>query len=223
MTGKHPIVITIGRQFGSGGRELGRKLAERLGFRYYDKELLSEAAEHAGVDKAFFERCDERFPTFFNGIFSFAFGLSNVNFYAGSTSISDDSIYRAQSDFIHSLADKSDCVIVGRTADYVLRDHERLVNIFVHAPIDSCVARIMARDGGSLTPEKARAKALKMNKLRANYYNFYTDKVWGAASSYDLTFDTSRMPMDRIVDVIVAYITNRFPDFLRSRQELSTQ
>ncbi|MDE5686291.1 MAG: cytidylate kinase-like family protein [Paramuribaculum sp.] len=213
MTGKHPIVITIGRQFGSGGRELGRKLADRLGFRYYDKELLSEAAEHAGVDKAFFERCDERFPTFFNGIFSSAFGLSNVNFYAGSTSISDDSIYRAQSDFIHSLADRSDCVIVGRTADYVLRDHERLVNIFVHAPIDSCVARIMARDGGSLTPDKARAKALKMNKLRANYYNFYTDKVWGAASSYDLTFDTSRMPMDRIVDVIVAYITSRFPDF----------
>lgn len=213
MTGKHPIVITIGRQFGSGGRELGRKLAERLGFKYYDKELLSEAAEHAGVDKAFFERCDERFPTFFNGIFSSAFGLSNVNFYAGSTSISDDSIYRAQSDFIHSLADRSDCVIVGRTADYVLRDHERLVNIFVHAPIDNCVSRIMAREEENLTPDKARAKALKMNKLRANYYNFYTDKVWGAASSYDLTFDTSRMPMDRIVDVIVAYITSRFPDF----------
>ena len=213
MTVNQPIVITIGRQFGSGGRELGKKLADRLGFKYYDKELLSEAAEHAGVDKAFFERCDERFPKFFNGIFSFAFGLSNVNCYAGSTSISDDSIYRAQSDFIHSLAERSNCVIVGRTSDYVLRDHERLVNIFVHAPIENCVARIMARDEENLTAEKARAKAIRMNKLRANYYNFYTDKEWGAASSYDLTFDTSRIGMDKVVDVIVAYITSRFPDF----------
>lgn len=207
-----PIVITIGRQFGSGGRELGHKLAARLGFKYYDKELLSEAAKHAGVRQSFFERNDERFPSFLNGIFSFSFGLSSVNCYAGSTSISDDSLYRAQSDFIHSLADKDHCVIVGRTADYVLRDHDRLVNVFVHAPADCCVKRIMERDA-SLTEDKARARAQKVNKLRSNYYNFYTDKTWGHATSYDLTFDTSLMSMDDIVEVISEYVKRRFPDF----------
>jgi len=206
------IVITIGRQFGSGGRELGRKLSNRLGFKYYDKELLSEAARQAGVDEHFFKLNDERFPSFLNGIFSFAFGLNNISCYAGSTSISDDSLYRAQSDFIHSLAEKENCIIVGRTSDYVLRDHDRLVNLFVHAPMESCVKRIMERDD-SVTPDKARSKAQKVNKLRANYYNFYTDKTWGAAASYDLSLDTSLMSMDDIVELVVDYICRRFPDF----------
>lgn len=212
-TKQQPIVVTIGRQFGSGGRELGRKLSKRLGFKYYDKELLSEAARQAGVDEYFFKLNDERFPPFLNGIFSFAFGLNNVNCYTGSTSISDDSLYRAQSDFIHSLADKENCVIVGRTSDYVLRDHERLVNLFVHAPMESCVKRIMGRAEEQLTPDKARAKATKVNKLRANYYNFYTDKTWGAAQSYDISLDTSLLPMDEIVEIVVDYICRRFPDF----------
>ncbi len=207
---KDNIVITVGRQFGSGGRELGRKLADRLGIKYYDKELLSEAAKRAGVSPEFFEKNDERFPTFLNGIFSFAFGFNPLNCYAGSTSISDDSLYRAQSDFIHSLAEEDSCVIVGRSSDYVLRDHPRAVNIFVHAPIDKCVERIMRRDDGSLTAEKAKSKAQRINKLRANYYNFYTDKTWGAASSYDLTFDTSLMSMDDIVEVICDYLSRRF-------------
>ncbi len=212
MSDKQPVVITIGRQFGSGGRELGRKLSHRLGYKYYDKELLREAARQAGVGEEFFERNDERFPSFLNGIFSFAFGLNSVNCYAGSTSISDDSLYRAQSDFIHSLAEKEPCIIVGRTADYVLRDHSKLVNIFVHAPAEKCAARIMAREEENLTEEKARAKANKINKLRANYYNFYTDKTWGAASSYDMSLDTSVMSMDQLVEVIVEYLSRRFPD-----------
>lgn len=211
MLNNPPIIITVGRQFGSGGRVLGRKLADRLGFGYYDKELLAQAARQAGVGEEFFERNDERFPSFINGLFSFAMGLNNVNCYAGSTSISGDSLYRAQSDFIHSLADKESCVIVGRTADYVLRDYPRTVNIFVHAPVEECARRIMKRDADAPTLEKARNKAVKLNKLRANYYNFYTDKEWGAASSYDLCIDTSLMPMDGIVEVIVEYLRRRFP------------
>lgn len=212
MSDKQPIVITIGRQFGSGGRELGRKLSARLGYKYYDKELLREAAKHAGVGEEFFERNDERFPSFLNGIFSFAFGLNSVNCYTGSTSISDDSLYRAQSDFIHSLAEKEPCVIVGRTSDYVLRDHERLVNIFVHAPMENCVRRIMSREEERLTEDKARSKANKVNRLRANYYNFYTDKAWGVSSSYNLSLDTSVMSMDDLVEVVVEYLKRRFPD-----------
>lgn len=209
---KENIVVTIGRQFGSGGRELGKKLAERLGAKYYDKELLSEAARRSGMSEEFFERNDERFPSFINGLFSFAFGYTSGNIFSGSTSISDDSLYRAQSDFIHQLAEEESCVIVGRTSDYVLRDHPRTVNVFVHAPEEACIDRIMARkfDPDVTSREKARAKARRINKLRSNYYNFYTDKQWGDAASYDLTFDTSRMPIDEIVEVIVDYINRRF-------------
>lgn len=212
------IVVTIGRQFGSGGRELGQKLAKRLGFSYFDKELLSRAAEHSGVSREFFEQRDERFPSFLNGLFSFAHGYNSVNCYCGSTSISDDSIYRAQSELISQLASEGSCVIVGRTADYVLRDYPHAVNVFVHANEDDCARRIMSRNASKddadepTTIERAKAKARKINKLRANYYNFYTDKTWGAASSYDLTFNTSTMPIDDIVEVIAKYISLRFGD-----------
>lgn len=211
MDTKQPIVITIGRQFGSGGRELGRTIADALGFKYYDKELLSEAAKRAGMSPEFFERNDERAPTFLNGIFSFSFGFAPTNVYAGSTSISDDSLYRAQSDFIHSLADKDSCVIVGRSADYVLRDHPRCVSLFVHAPMEKCIDRIISRQP-ELTRDKARARAEKINRLRANYYNFYTDKTWGAASSYDMTLDTSVLSMRDITEIVRLYLEKRFPD-----------
>ena len=204
------VVITIGRQFGSGGRELGMLLAETFGFKYYDKELLREAAKRAGMSEEFFEKNDERFPSFLNGLFSFAFGMTPSSFYAGSTSISDDSLYRAQSDFIRSLAQSESCVIVGRSSDYVLRDCKNTVNIFVHAPMDVCVERILRRDP-TLTKEKALTKAVKVNRLRSNYYNFYTDKVWGAADSYDLTFDTSLLSMPDLVEVVRSYINLRFP------------
>lgn len=210
MNTTQPIVITIGRQFGSGGRELGRTLADAFGFKYYDKELLSEAAKRAGMSPEFFERNDERAPTFLNGIFSFSFGFAPTNVYAGSTSISDDSLYRAQSDFIHSLAEEGSCVIVGRSADYVLRDHPRCVKIFVHAPMEKCIDRITSRQP-ELTREKARARAEKINRLRANYYNFYTDKTWGAASSYDLTLDTSLLSMQDLTELVRLYLDKRFP------------
>lgn len=206
---KEKYVITIGRQFGSGGRELGRRLAERLGIKYYDKELLLEAARKAGVNPEFFERSDERFPSFLSGLFSFALGYSSFNLYAGSSSISDEQIYKAQSDFIRSLGSETSCVIVGRTADYVLRDHPRVVSVFVHASAEECGRRIMSREP-SLTLEKAIAKYHKINKLRSNYYNFYTDKEWGSAGSYDLTIDTSKLPMEAVVEVIRAYIEARF-------------
>lgn len=202
------FVITIGRQFGSGGRELGQALAREMGIRYYDKEMLHEAARRVGMSKEFFEKSDERFPSFFNGIFSFSHGYNASNLFAGSTSISDENIYRAQSDFILAAAEAESCVFVGRSADYVLRHHPRCLNIFVHAPIDACVRRIVAR--GDTTPEKARAQAEKINRLRADYYNFYTDKTWGAAESYDLCIDTSLLPISDIVEMIKLYVARRF-------------
>lgn len=206
---KNNYVITIGRQFGSGGRELGKLIAQKLGITYYDKELLIEAAKKAGVSPEFFERNDEKAPRFLSGLLSFTMGYNPYSLYSGSTSISDDSIYTAQSDFIHHAAEQGPCVIVGRSADYVLRDHPRCANIFVHAPVDTCVDRIMRR-GDKTTREQARAMAEKTNKLRANYYNFYTDKTWGDARSYDLTIDSSLMPMEDVADMVIEYVKRRF-------------
>lgn len=209
MEDNNNFVITIGRQFGSGGRELGRMLAERLGIGFYDKKLLAEAARESGMCAEFFEKADEKAPSFLSGLFSFNFGYNPLPCYAGSTSISDDSIYRAQSDFIVSLARKGSCVIVGRSADYILRDCPRCVNLFVHASMEDRIARIMKRGDGT-TPEQARSMAEKTNKLRANYYNFYTDKTWGDAASYDLTFNSSLLSMEDIVELVVSYIERRF-------------
>lgn len=217
MTDKNPkqsqaprhIVITVGRQFGSGGRELGRKIAERLGIAYYDKELLCKAASDAGVAQSFVEEHDERVPKFLSSAISFNMGVSPVAWYQGPSSISGDSIYGAQGDAIRRLAAEGPCVIVGRTADYLLRDFPCVINIFVHAPIENCVDRICSRTP-SLTRQKARQLAEKTNKLRASYYNFYTDKRWGDTLSYDLTIDTSLLSTDDIADLVVDYAKRRF-------------
>ncbi len=211
MSPSSPVVIAIGRQMGSGGREFGHRLAAALNIGYYDKELLRDAARSAGMCDEFFERSDERMPHFFDGAISFAMGFAPSSIYAGPTAISDDTIYGVQSDFIRRLAARESCVIVGRTADYVLRDTGRTVSIFVHAPLEARVARILAREP-ELTAQQARQRSERVNKLRANYYNFYTDKIWGAASSYDLTIDTSLLPMEQIVQIAADYVRRRYPD-----------
>lgn len=201
-------VITVGRQFGSGGREFARHIADAFEIGYYDKELLLEAARHAGVDAGFFERSDEKFPTFTGGGFSFNMGISSMPWYTPS-SISDESIYRDMSDVIKEIADRGPCVIVGRSADYVLRDSGiPTVNLFIHAPMEECVKRILRRRD-KLKEQDAKSLAEKTNKLRANYYNFYTDKRWGMASSYDLCLDSSLLPMEGMVDVLARYIERR--------------
>lgn len=209
MDNKQNFIITIGRQFGSGGRELGRKLAERFGIEYYDKNLLMEAARSAGVDPDFFLRSDEKFPTFVSGAMSFTMGYSPLPWY-NESAISDDSIYRKLTDVMTSIADRTSCIFVGRSADYVLRNHPSpRVDIFVHAPMEECVKRIMKR-GDKLTPDAARSLAEKTNKLRSHYYNFYTDKRWGDAATYDLTLDSSKLSMDAIADIVADYIRLRF-------------
>ena len=203
------FVITIGRQFGSGGRELGKLLASTFGIEYYDKELLQEAAKQAGMSPEFFAQSDERAPSFLSGMFAVGTGYNPASCYSCSSTLTGDSVYCAQSEFIRKIANEKSCVIVGRSADYVLREHPRCVNIFVHSSEEDCIARIMRR-GDKPTPEQARTIAHKTNKLRANYYNFYTDKRWGDAASYDLTLNTSLLKMEDAVAIIAEYIRRRF-------------
>lgn len=198
-------VITIGRSFGSGGRALGRMIAERLGIAFYDKMLLVKAAEKAGYNIEYFEQGDERVPRIMGSIIPFSMGFYPMSWVGDSTGGNTDRVYKAQCDFIHDLANGEPCVIVGRSADYVLRDVDNVVNIFVHAPIDECAKRIVGRhDTGTL--DEARALAERTNKLRANFYNFYTDKRWGHATSYDLCIDSSTMPLEKLADFIINYI-----------------
>lgn len=203
-----PFVISVGRQFGSGGRELAKALATELGIDYYDKELLLKAADHSGISHEFFEKTDEKFPSFLQGLFSFTMGVTPMCYYTGTGAITDDSLYKAVSDFLQSEAQKNSFVVVGRTADYILRDHPRVVSIFLHAPIEECVRRITGRSK-DLSPEKAAQMAKRTNKWRSEYYNFFTDKEWGHASSYDLTIDTSRVSIPQAVQLIKSYLAMR--------------
>lgn len=209
MNEDNNFVITIGRQFGSGGRELGKLLASTFGIEYYDKELLQEAAKQAGMSAEFFERSDERAPSFLSGMFAIGTGYNPASCYSCSPTFVGDGVYNAQSEFIRNIAKEKSCVIVGRSADYVLRDHPRCLKIFVHSSEEDCVARIMRR-GDKPTAEQALNIAHKINKLRANYYNFYTDKRWGDAASYDLTLNTSLLKMEDAVAIIAEYIRRRF-------------
>lgn len=202
-------VITIGRQFGSGGREFGRKLAQKLGIGFYDRELLMVAARKAGMGEEFFERNDERTPSFLSGLMSFNHGVKPTTLYWGSNSISDDSLYRSLTDIMIGLAKDGPCVIVGRTADYVLRDYDNVFNIFVHAPEEECVKRILRR-GDVENEKKALEKLKRTNKLRAAFYNFYTDKRWGHADSYHLSIDSSILPMDAWVEIASQIVTKKF-------------
>lgn len=204
------FVITIGRQFGSGGREIGKLVAEKLNIKYYDKELLAAAAQASGVKPEFFEATDERTPKFFSNsnLWSFNIGYNVGAFFIGDSPLTDDSLYRAQSEAIKNFAGTSSCVIVGRSADYVLRDYPALISVFIHASLDACVKRIIERCDCK-DENQARNLALKKNKLRANYYNFYTDKTWGEAMSYDLAIDSSSITSQQAADLIVAYVKMR--------------
>lgn len=204
------FVITIGRQFGSGGRELGHKLAERFSIGYYDKKLLWEAASRAGMSREIFEKNDERMPRLIGSSVGFSMGYGQLPWYNGEAMMTD-SIYNSLADVMEHLADTAPCVIVGRSADYVLRDHAvPKVSLFVHAPMDVRIKRILSRSEDIKQTNAARNLAEKTDKLRAAYYNFYTDKKWGDAASYDLTLDSSVLSMDDICDIVALYIRKRY-------------
>lgn len=204
-------VITIGRTFGSGGRELGRRIAEKLGIPFYDKLLLEKAAEKAGLKHEFMIHNDEKPPKFLGGASPFGLGFytgGGVSAWFNDPASGADTIYKAQSDFIHDIASHGPCVIVGRTADYILRDMPNVINIFVHAPMEDCVERILKRSP-ELSTNQAKNLAQRTNRLRANFYEFYTDKKWGHPSSYHLTLDSSKLPIDSLADIVIHYLNEK--------------
>ena len=196
---KHNI-ITIGREFGSGGHEIGSRLAKRLGMKFYDKELISIAAEKMGCCEHFVESNNEKTPSIFARSVSFSRGAT----YAQLSP--EDNIYVCQSIAIRELADEGNCVIVGRCADYILRERDDVVNIFVHAPIDDRVSRKMMLSETEKSAAAIKKEIATADKKREKYYNFYTGNRWGDSRNYHICIDTSKVGIDGAVDIIVDYI-----------------
>jgi len=198
------MIITIGRQFGSGGYDVGKQLAEKLGIDFYDKELLGRAAKETGINPELFARADEQ-PT---NSFLYSMSLGTVGLHTGFMATPDyltnDKLFTLQSETTRSIAQEHSCVIIGRCADYVLRDHPGLVSVFVHSDIERRVSRVMER--ANMNAEQARQAIKKTDRRRSSYYNYFTDRNWGGVDNYDLSVDSGRVGVEGAVELIAKFI-----------------
>lgn len=196
-------IITISRQFGSGGREIGEALAESLGVKCYDKELISLAAKESGVDPEIFNNVDEKATN--SLLYSLSLGLYSFgsNFNADSLPV-NDKLYLLQHKIIKKLASEEPCVIVGRCADYVLKDNKNILRLFICADMDYRIERAVKFKG--VKRDKAAQVINKTDKSRANYYNFYSGMKWGEPANYDLCVNRTKLSTEQAVGVIKGYL-----------------
>lgn len=202
-TGKTNTIITIGRQFGSGGKEIGKRLSEALQIPYYDKELLKVAAKESGLCEEIFENFDEK-PTN-----SFLYSLVMDPYSLGYNAAAFDmplnhKVFLAAFDTIKKIADQGPCIFVGRCADYALEEYKNCLNLFIYAPLETRINTVAERM--EITPDKARDLINKEDKQRASYYNYYTTKKWGNLKSYDCCIDSSLFGVDGTVELILQLI-----------------
>ena len=192
-------IITIGREFGSGGRELGRRLARELGYDYYDKEILTAIAQHTSLSEEYVREVVESRP---RQLFPITVGRSFM--YLDTQPIQQaGEVFHAQQEIIREMAGRSSCVIVGRCADYMLRE-QKPFRIFVYADMASRIARCRARAeaGEAMTDKEYRQHITKMDKARASYYSFYTDMKWGDKLNYELCVNTTNQDIPTMAAVL---------------------
>ena len=200
------IILTIGRQFGSGGREIGKKLSAALGIGYYDKELMVEAAKDSGLCQEAFERADER--TANSLAYMFTMGGPYLSMFTPYVDIlSNDQLFKLQSDTIRKLAERESCVLVGRCADHLPRDDPACVSFFIHNSWANRIERVTRQLGVSV--EEAQELMAKKDKSRAAYYNYYTNKTWGMAESYHFSIDVSVLGIDETVNMLRMLVEKR--------------
>lgn len=203
------IIVTIARQYGSGGKTIGGMLAKQMGVNCYDRELMRMASDESGIAEGMFGQADERLKK------SPIFRITK-NIYKGQLIppesdefTSNDNLFNYQAKVIRQLAEEESCVIIGRCADYVLSDNEFAVRVFIHANKDYCLKRAKERLG--YDSEKDVQKFIdKTDKYRADYYNYYTGHEWSDARNYDLCLDSSKLGDEGCVNEILSYICNRF-------------
>ena len=192
-------IITISRQFGSGGRGIGKLLADRLDIPFYDKELIELASKESGIDERIFKSEGEETGRFYQvlGAIGYALGSPAGGIYEYSI---NDQLYLVQANIIEQLANEGPCVIVGRCADYVLADREDVLNIYLCADMDERLRRVIDEYH---VEDADEAMLCKVDKRRSNYYQYYTDRVWGKAENYDLCITTGKFDTDAIIGMIV--------------------
>ena len=197
-------IITIGREFGSGGCEIGHKLAEKLGIKCYDKDMLDLAAKESGICEEIFESHDEKPTSSF--LYSLVMDTYSMG-YSGNTYTDmpiNHKVFLAQFDAIKKIADEGPCILVGRCADYALESYKNVVSVFIHADLDARIRRI-ARIY-NLTDAKAKDMILKTDKKRVGYYNYYTNKKWSDSKSYELCLTSSELGIDGTANAIIDYV-----------------
>ncbi|MCR5302794.1 MAG: cytidylate kinase-like family protein [Lachnospiraceae bacterium] len=197
-------IITVGRQFGTGGHEIGQKLAEKLSINCYDKELIKRAAKESGLCPEILEHNDER-PTnsfLYNLVMdTYSFGITNSNYVDMPLS---HKVFLAQFDTIKKIAEEGPCVIVGRCADYALADYENVLNLFIYGDLQKRIERVMTKY--DVSEKDAKDMILKKDKQRASYYNYYSTKKWGKAETYDLCVDSTVLGRDGTVELLYQFV-----------------
>lgn len=207
MSGHGRVIVTIARQHGSNGRKVGMELAKQLGLECYDRKLLQLAEKETGVSASKFGKMDEKTP-------ARLLPWSTKKAYAGEVLgpdhpdyMKDENLFNLQAKTIKNLAEKDGCVIIGRCADYILRNKPNVVRVFLYAPDEYLVSSIVERDG--LEREDAERAVEQIDRKRGEYYRFHTGKDWAEAHNYDLCIDSSRLTIDQCVEMIKAYIQMR--------------
>ena len=200
------LIISVGRQLGSGGRIVAKMLADEFGCKFYDREVLNLAAKESGFSEEFFEQNDER-KGFLDQIFHMHVPfISDSSFY--DNGLSQENLFRLQSEAIRKAAEESPCVFVGRCADYVLRDYKNTVSVFITANIDQRIQAVCKRHG--FDRAAARKYIHSQEETRASYYNYYTGKTWGHSESYDLCVNSSLLGLEGTEKFIAEFIKTRF-------------
>ena len=195
------FVINIGRQLGSGGKAVGEAVARRLGIGVYDKQLINLAAEQSGLCPEVFERVDEKESrNLFSTLVAYLRSPFVGSEYAGSNVLSNDALFKIQSDVIRDIASRESCIFVGRCADYILRDHPRAVNVFVTGAPEDRVRRLCEQE--NVTPEEAEAQMERTDTRRASYYDYFSSGKWGEAATYHLCIDSSVLGIEGTADFI---------------------
>ena len=193
------MIITIGRQHGSSGREIARLLAEKLNYKCYDKEIVDEAANHSDFSRDLIDAFDEKRMSAFI-LHAGGYGL-NENFRLNMQVVS------AQFEAMRNIAEKGNCIFVGRCADYILRDHDDLISVFILGDMDECLKCLERRQG--LDEVEARKKIKEVDKDRSSFYRYYSDQTWGDAQNYDMCINSSKLGVEGTVQVILDYIKAR--------------
>ncbi len=198
-----PHIITINRQYGSGGREVGEKLAAELGYAYYDKELIRRAVEESNIGAEFFEKEGEGLRDPLSYLLSFGLGATGRD--EDSLPLTDR-VFLVQARVIKQIASEGNCVIIGHCADYILNDRDDVLNIYIHSDWDSRVARVMRRN--DLTEAEAISRIKKTDRSRALFYQQYTENRWGDAANYDISLSSSRFGIEgtmKLIENVVEY------------------